>query len=278
MIIAPASIMNRIGRIATFTASGSFTVPPDVFCLWIDACSGGSGGGGGYNGSGGGGGGGAAGAPSCLMHPFKTIPGEVLSIVIGAGGAGGVPGSNGSPGGITSITGLVDSLVLYNVGLGNTNPGSYGIGVAGTATLGGTNGYYWYVGGIAGTSSYGAAGSILLPFANQGDRLFNSPYRGPILVGSSGGGPSSSGGSTIIGNDWGPSASNGTDGGGGHGGLSGLTLTYRSLSFQSARGGGSHGDAANATGYGNGGAGGRGNGAGGNGSGGMARLFYQSSY
>ena len=91
-----------------------FTVPSGVYMLYIWGIGGGGGGGSGAGGStnsttrqcgGGGGGGGAFGRGSWL----PVVPGEVLTIDVGAGGAGGPEapaggnGSNGSNGGTTSV-------------------------------------------------------------------------------------------------------------------------------------------------------------------------------
>lgn len=102
--------------VATFTSSGTFTVPDGVTKIWVTACGGGAGGNGGYHGSsevdyGGAGGNGG----SCIIRePFAVTPGESILISIGAGGAaGGVPsssdrwGERGKSGGSTVIGSLI---------------------------------------------------------------------------------------------------------------------------------------------------------------------------
>lgn len=84
------------------TASGNWTVPPDVYELEIWATAGGGGGGGApaaFPSGGGGGGGGVTGI--CRL---AVTPGAVLQITIGAGGAGGIGANNGASGGNTVVS------------------------------------------------------------------------------------------------------------------------------------------------------------------------------
>lgn len=101
-------------RINTFSGSGSFTVPRGVSNLLVTGCGGGGGGCGGhsdagatgadfYQGSGGGGGGAIA---SSVLVP--VVPGNVLTVTIGAGGAGSAPSTTfQSPGADGADTKLV---------------------------------------------------------------------------------------------------------------------------------------------------------------------------
>lgn len=80
----------------------SFTVPSDVYILYVDLLIGGGGGGGGAMGSTKNGGNGGRGQ---ILYNYlvRVNPGDVLMITIGTGGTGGVAGANGKAGGTSSI-------------------------------------------------------------------------------------------------------------------------------------------------------------------------------
>lgn len=259
------------------TASTTWTVPPDVGCIWIDACGGGSGGGGGDSTPGGGGGGGCAGFP-CQQLPLAVTPGETLTLTIGAGGAGGAVGQDGGSGGGTTLATASDPLAVYlpsgSNGLKGANPNGGGGGGAYHASYWGTA-----VVNAAGGAAAGAESSAL--FAPK-------PFTGwigfaPMTGGSAGGALSNTGGiahgaKTGVPQVWdgsalvaaGPTTGNASGGGGGHGGAT---------PFGYAGKGGSNGAAgSNATGYGCGGGGGSGNTAGGNGAPGMIRIYCFTAY
>jgi hypothetical protein len=85
----------------TYTAPGtySYTVPPGVFWIKAQAWAGGGGGGGARSstqGNGGAGGGYGLGL-------YAVTPGQVITIIVGAGGIGGQPGLKGGDGGVTSV-------------------------------------------------------------------------------------------------------------------------------------------------------------------------------
>ena len=152
-----------------FSTSGTFTVPDGVSIIIFNGCNGGGGGGGGgvagatnrYGGAGGGGG-------SCYFNSspsfLNVTPGQVLTILIGAGGAGGVrssstvgtsPGGNGGNGGVSSI----DSVFIFTTGGGGGGGGSGGNGTNSSGKTGGTGGTGGNSGGIGGTGG-GATVSV----------------------------------------------------------------------------------------------------------------------
>ncbi|WP_353613971.1 hypothetical protein [Mangrovibacter phragmitis] len=138
--------------IQTITTSTSFTVPDNIYDLYISASGAGGGGGGGYSSSysGSGGGGGA----SIYRQHFSVTPGTVLSVVIGSGGAGGAVGIAGYSGGATSV-GSLFSLA----GGGGGNPGISGAGGNSAGLPGG-------VGSVAGEDAFnnvpgGGGGNLL---------------------------------------------------------------------------------------------------------------------
>lgn len=99
--------------LATFTTSGSYTVPDNMSTLLFTACGGGGGGGGAAYGGGAGGGGGA---DYIFLKVFPVTPGDTLDITIGSAGSAGkgsVSGStstyctDGGTGGTTVIGDLV---------------------------------------------------------------------------------------------------------------------------------------------------------------------------
>ena len=111
-----------------FTANGTFVVPAGVHKIWVTACGGGGGGGGGYrdnNGSGGQGGGGGA----CIHRKaYAVVPGQSISITLGAAGTAGTSSTTassvkaGGNGGSTVIGALV-TLPGGNGGKGNASSG-----------------------------------------------------------------------------------------------------------------------------------------------------------
>lgn len=131
-----------------FTTSGTWVVPlglTKIFVLGVGA--GGGGGGGGYStetgaGPADAGGGGGGGGQGCVPRIFilPTVPGETLTITIGAGGSAGLSGSttvtNGGAGSNTTITGSLFSVTMVggsgglkgNPPVSAPNPGIGGIG------------------------------------------------------------------------------------------------------------------------------------------------------
>jgi hypothetical protein len=82
-----------------FTQSGVFTVPSGVTAVRVTAIGGG--GAGGYHSVMPSGGGGAGGQSVGIVN--NLVPGEALSVVVGAGGAAPVSAANGAAGGVSSF-------------------------------------------------------------------------------------------------------------------------------------------------------------------------------
>ena len=99
------SLTPGFSRMATFTASGNFTVPNGSTLLKVRLCGGGGGGGSGASGLGGGGGG-AGGYAEGIV---SVSPGQVIPVIVGAGGEGGVTGGtsaqSGGPSAFSNLTG-----------------------------------------------------------------------------------------------------------------------------------------------------------------------------
>jgi hypothetical protein len=113
-----------------FTSSGSFVVPAGVTAIYLSGCPGGGGGGGcatvGSPNIMSGAGGGGAGQPA-IRKKVTVVPGETLTITIGAAGIAGALNTTGGSGGTTSIVGSISGTLLTLTG------GSGGLlGLAGT--------------------------------------------------------------------------------------------------------------------------------------------------
>lgn len=253
MIIPSAKQANFNSSLLTrlFTSSGIVSVPPDVSCIWVNACAGGGGGGGGYSGVGGGGGGGTPGS-GCYQRLISVIPGESLVVTVGASGTAGTVGNNGVDGGNTTIIGMSTYLSLLG-GMkgyaGAVDRGGYGreafinaprnfLSPSGVISSWGAYPDYWMFVGNNG----GAVSANGTPSFNVGGV---SLYIG-AGIGDANGGGGGAGGGCLYGN-------------GGSGSSSGVA-------------------GAAATGYGAGGGGGGGNAAGGNGSPGFVQMFCWSAY
>ena len=130
-------------KIQTFTSSSTFTVPENVFSIFVTMC----GGGGGrdvkvYNNyvHGGGGAGGYY-----INYPISVTPGDVLTITIGAGGKSRWTDSGNNANGSVTIGGsskvtlnAVDLLVAYG---GSASTSAYNAGAGTNSFLGGAGGY-----------------------------------------------------------------------------------------------------------------------------------------
>lgn len=234
----PTTGVLRDLKIATFTSSGTWTVPDNVTSVIVLGCGGGGGGGGGGANYGGGGGGGSGAQPITAAIAGLT-PGASISVVIGAGGnagAGGISGGNG----VVGANGNPSSFgtLVFNGGLG----GDPGVG----STLGGTNpaggagaaeamtpmghrvaGGGGGAGAQNGTSVAGTAGSrSMYATAPSGGA---SAGTGTLRGGGGGGGGSATnaggtGGNANVGavGSVGADGSNGSGGGGGGGGSNNL--------------------------------------------------------
>lgn len=262
------------GNIKTklFTSSGTFVVPADVYCIWIDGCGAGGGGGGGNATPGGGGGGGG---PGMAIRQFLLMatPGETITVTIPSGGNGGAAGANGSSGGALVIAASAQTVRCSGGGAGmagaNPNGGAGGTihaaaagGPAGGGGAGGNPvqygfgvnspgfGYYGYVEQAMCRYSSGGPGGALTYAGGISYRQDPDIVTGAANVGASTGNASGGGGGA---------------GGCGRYGIGGV--------------GGSNGAAgSDADDYGAGGGGGSGNAAGGGGSPGFATIYYISKY
>jgi type II secretory pathway pseudopilin PulG len=203
-----------------FDRPGTYTwqVPSGVNEIIVTGAGAGGGGGGGSIWGGGGGGGSGS---VCLRYPIpiKVVPGEILTITIGAGGAGGAgvgwdgSGGNGGNGGDTTISGSISGtlLILYGGrgggGGGASRFGTGGDGGAGGGPGAGGGGRHGYMGGgpgapvaggnaggygsfcFVGAGGGGGAGLNGGPGAPGGNFLWrNYGGRGGSPVGSWGGG------------------------------------------------------------------------------------------
>lgn len=169
-------------RQEVFTLDTVWRVPPRVRGVKVRVAGGGGGGGGGdvgYSGGGGGAGG--------YAEAFAAVrPGQLYSVVIGAGGTPGSTGVSGLPGGDTWFGNLVKA--SGGQGGGAHNPDSHGggpgIGVVGSLLQGGGfggdgAGIARIPGGNGGASAFGGGGRG----ADEG----GAPANG-IAAGSGGGG------------------------------------------------------------------------------------------
>lgn len=175
------------GRFVEFNTPGTYpwTVPDEVFDIFIDgggAGAGGGGAGGGFNVNhvpnddylaGGGAGGGGAGVTEVGYH-MSVTPGEIITIVVGVKGIGGVggvaPGNNGNSGtagGDSSVTAVSDTLLLP----GGTSGGA-GTGYGPPSGLSGAGGPPGIPGGAWGTDGHfggaGGNGGSGSPFGSGG--------------------------------------------------------------------------------------------------------------
>lgn len=151
----------------TWNTPGTYqwTVPDGITFLLVQVRGGGGGGGGGYDtsdyylyGGGGGGGGGAN------ITTLTVTPGQVLTVVVGAGGTGGINGSYhpsntwptlGGNGGDSSIA----SVVGHGGGGGDKAPNGGGNGTGGAGGAGGGFGSYGTSGNLGRAGSNGSGGS-----------------------------------------------------------------------------------------------------------------------
>jgi hypothetical protein len=223
-------ISNRVFGFQKITSSGNFVVPNNVTKIFVSGVAGGGGGGGAAgcpantdSASGGGGGGGSGDIANRLS--IDVIPGETLTVTIGAkgtGGAGGAagsnPGSNGNNGtdtllarGVTNLLTLTGGVAGKGSPVSTVTTGMTDSGQAGNngATAGGNG--FWETGdiisgygGIGGSNQWGFGGE-----GGQGGTTTGFPGGDGGGNGTGGGGGSGTGSST------GFPASAGGDGGDG---------------------------------------------------------------
>jgi hypothetical protein len=147
-----------LGGLEEFRSTGSWTAPPGVARLLVEAWGGGGGGGAGSPGGTGGGGGGGAGAYQ--RGVIEVVPGATYRVEIGAGGAAGTPTAAGGAGGDTRLVAASTGAVLFmsRGGLGGrtaSDPGGAGSG--------GTGGRMEPRPGVARPGPDGGAGVVCRP-------------------------------------------------------------------------------------------------------------------
>jgi hypothetical protein len=126
--------------IREFTAGATWTAPPGITQVTVEAWGGGGGGGGGAPGGTGGGGGGGGGAYQRSV--LVVSPGVTYEIVIGQGGTAGDVGRAGTPGGVTEFRTIGATRVLHSARPGQgggpaaDTPGSAGAGGRGDPAFG----------------------------------------------------------------------------------------------------------------------------------------------
>ncbi|MBZ7923099.1 hypothetical protein LAC81_15010 [Ensifer adhaerens] len=132
---SPANIPAR--NTQQFTASGSFTVPADVYRVKARVWGGGGGAGGSFGANGAGSGGGGAGYAEGIV---EVTPGQVIAVTVGSGGAGGASTpTDGQNGGSSSFGGLIsatgggrgyagnNALQTSQAGVGGTGSGPFSV-------------------------------------------------------------------------------------------------------------------------------------------------------
>jgi hypothetical protein len=160
-----------IPRIQTYTTAGtySWTVPDGVIRVALEIWGGG---GGGYNDGGGnfayGGGGGYA------FSIVSVVPGEVLTVVVGAGGANQAAVAFNA-GGTSSVASAASSFTTVSA-TGGTAAGAGGVG---------SNGKLNASGGAGGQNgAYAAIGAGMSPHSDVGARASGLTLTGPGTGGS----------------------------------------------------------------------------------------------
>lgn len=140
-----------------FDATTTFTVPPFIYKLMVEGWGGGGGGSNFSETTGTGGGGGGGGFGKTIID---VVPGQSLTLTIGAGGGPGLPST---PGGDTIITGPAGVIMTAGGGtLGDSLNGGGGGVVTGAefSIQGGSGASQTSQIGIGGSSPQGGAGGI----------------------------------------------------------------------------------------------------------------------
>lgn len=181
-----------------FTSSTTWVVPSDVNKILIYASGGGGGGGAGQSHAGSSGGGGGV---NWRVRMVTVVPGETLTITIGAGGAGATTaGGNGGNGGTTTVSGS-SSGVLISVSGGRGGRGGFFDAISdssgvvidrvGIPGAGGANG-----GETGHSSSGGRGGATIHPDSTGGQGATSSSSATSGSLGGGGGGGFSSSNAT----------------------------------------------------------------------------------
>lgn len=164
--------------VVTLTASGSFTVPPGVYTIYVSGCAGGGGGGGSAGSSGtannaGGGTGGGAGQP-LLRAGYAVTPGQVILITIGGAGIGGNGGASGANNGVSGTAGgdtVIGSLATLSGGGGGGGgliPGGGSQSTGYPAGGLGFDGNFGGAGGNGGSGPFGGGGGMVRGISTAG--------------------------------------------------------------------------------------------------------------
>lgn len=217
----------------TFSSSTTWTAPPGVISLTVEAWGGG-GGGGASTGNPAKGGGGAGG--QYVKKVLTVTPGNAYAIVVGAGGNGGSSSAGGS-GGDSTFGGT--SAVAKGGGGGGLASSNNSGGTAGTGSTSGGVGDTIYAGGSgsAGSASGGncnsggAGGGGAGSSGAGGSASGNTAGTGTATGGGNGGAGSNSSSNGNPGSDYGGGGAGGcaesnTNRTGGAGGAGYVTLTY----------------------------------------------------
>lgn len=165
----------------TYTTVGmnTFTVPPGVTSVQVEAWGGGGGGGGVIkNGNKLGGGGGGAGGSYTKNTNVAVTSGSAITITVGAGGIGVLKG-NGTTGGTSSFGAIVTAIGGSGGNLGNNSLGAGGAVTIGTTRNGGA-------GATAVTTASGGGGGGAGSTGNGGNAFQNTPGSGGTIEGGSG--------------------------------------------------------------------------------------------
>jgi hypothetical protein len=266
----------------TFTSTGTFTVPPGISMLMIDAI--GAGGGGGRNGAIGGGGGGGGGRSIAQINPasLSIAAGTAITVTVGTGGTGrtGSQGS-GTAGGDSSFGSYVTAgggKGTYDgtgspVSNGGAGGGSYpnisswttGVGYGDTFATG-SGGYGQRSDGViryAGNAEYGGGGGSAGGWGSTTGNDTLATRGGSSVFGGGGGGGGYQFSSYVIPGGAGGVSGSYSSGGGAAAGTAGAN--YMSGGCGGGGGGGATDGGAGGAGGVPGGGGGGGGGASGNG-------------
>ena len=224
--------------VVTITASGSWTVPANVYSLTVESWGGGGGGGGAYGNHGmdhcaAGGGGGGAYAKQIIL----VMPGQVYTVTIGAGGSGGTsfPSNDGNGGGTTTFTGIAGACSAAGGSGGEVAAGS----PSGSGGAGGSSGTgFLFKGGNGaagnGNGAYGGGGGGSAGSGSDGSNGGSNNNGGTGGTGTYPGGNGGNGGinytngsnGTVPGGGGGGAANNNSGSNGGSGSRGQINVTY----------------------------------------------------
>lgn len=166
-----------IGGSQTFTASGTFTVPPGVTKIYVTACGGGAGGSSATDSISGNGGGGG---DYIFKKPYWVTPNETIQITVGKGGISNTSGESTIIGRLVVLPGGVSSYVKENGGNGGLGGSSISYPFRGGDTP------YGKGGGVNRNTDSGGGGGASL--GNGGNGRSNNEQGIALGYGGGGGG------------------------------------------------------------------------------------------